>query len=181
MWDEDGINSKNISDNVVDFMVGKILKLSMKRQNMLKIAACIGSCFADIIMPWIGFGTYHLKQKNVYDCTLEAIKVGYCCIDMAFIYGGETTESEVGFVMFYLSSIDCLIIALLDDILSKVELVILDETITIKIVTNNDKGNHDKTKDILFMMPYMTKHCTIILISFLLPNIGVSIMVVMWC
>jgi hypothetical protein len=96
MWDEDSIDSKNISDNVVDFMVGKILKLPVKRQNVFKIATCIGSCFDDVIIPCIGFGIYHLGQNNAYDCTLEAIKVGYCCIDTAFIYRRETTESEVG-------------------------------------------------------------------------------------
>mmetsp|Transcript_9601 Transcript_9601/g.13574 ORF Transcript_9601/g.13574 Transcript_9601/m.13574 type:complete len:386 (-) Transcript_9601:43-1200(-) len=49
-----------------------------------------------VIMPWLGFGTYRLGQKQAYKATLEALQVGYRCIDTAFIYGGETTEIEVG-------------------------------------------------------------------------------------
>jgi len=49
-----------------------------------------------VIMPWLGYGTYRLGQKQAYKATLEALEVGYRCIDTAFIYGGETTEIEVG-------------------------------------------------------------------------------------
>lgn len=48
------------------------------------------------ILPWVGFGTYRLGQKQAYSATLQALECGYRCIDTAFIYGGETTEGEVG-------------------------------------------------------------------------------------
>ena len=49
-----------------------------------------------VIMPWIGYGTYKLGKDVVEDCVLNALEVGYRCIDTAFIYGGETTEKLVG-------------------------------------------------------------------------------------
>lgn len=49
-----------------------------------------------VILPWIGYGTYKLKKESAKDCTLEALRQGYRAIDTAFIYGGETTERQVG-------------------------------------------------------------------------------------
>ncbi|OEU18852.1 Aldo/keto reductase [Fragilariopsis cylindrus CCMP1102] len=51
---------------------------------------------SSIILPFIGYGTYKLKKETVRENTLEAIRRGYRCIDTAFIYGGETTEKQVG-------------------------------------------------------------------------------------
>ncbi|KAL7552203.1 hypothetical protein ACHAWF_015419 [Thalassiosira exigua] len=47
-------------------------------------------------MPWVGFGTYRLGKRKARSATLEAIKSGYRHIDTAFVYGGQTTEIEVG-------------------------------------------------------------------------------------
>ena len=47
-------------------------------------------------MPWVGYGTYRLGKNHSYTATLEALRQGYRCIDTAFIYGGETTEEQVG-------------------------------------------------------------------------------------
>mmetsp|Transcript_20079 Transcript_20079/g.42451 ORF Transcript_20079/g.42451 Transcript_20079/m.42451 type:complete len:450 (-) Transcript_20079:1242-2591(-) len=49
-----------------------------------------------IILPFIGYGTYKLGKEIVRSKTLEALEQGYRCIDTAFIYGGETTEKQVG-------------------------------------------------------------------------------------
>jgi diketogulonate reductase-like aldo/keto reductase len=49
-----------------------------------------------VVLPWIGYGTYKLGKQKVRSCTLEALKQGYRMIDTAFIYGGETTETQVG-------------------------------------------------------------------------------------
>ncbi|KAG7364838.1 oxidoreductase [Nitzschia inconspicua] len=51
---------------------------------------------SDVILPWIGYGTYKLGKEIARDCTLEALQQGYRAIDTAFIYGGETTERQVG-------------------------------------------------------------------------------------
>jgi len=45
-------------------------------------------------MPWVGFGTYKLSDPK--NAVLTALRLGYRCLDTAFIYGGEKTEPEVG-------------------------------------------------------------------------------------
>ena len=49
-----------------------------------------------VILPFVGFGTYKLGRDVARSATLEALVRGYRCIDTAFIYGGETTERQVG-------------------------------------------------------------------------------------
>lgn len=49
-----------------------------------------------VLMPWVGFGTYRLGKNRSRSATLEALKNGYRHIDTAFVYGGQTTEIEVG-------------------------------------------------------------------------------------
>lgn len=50
----------------------------------------------NVIMPWVGYGTYRLGKDKAYQPTLDALKAGYRCIDTAFIYAGEHTEKSVG-------------------------------------------------------------------------------------
>lgn len=50
----------------------------------------------NVILPYIGFGTYKLGKEIARSKTLEALEQGYRCIDTAFVYGGETTENQVG-------------------------------------------------------------------------------------
>jgi aldehyde reductase len=50
----------------------------------------------NVIMPWVGYGTYRLGKGKAYKPTLDALKAGYRCIDTAFIYAGEHTEKQVG-------------------------------------------------------------------------------------
>ena len=49
-----------------------------------------------VLLPWVGFGTYRLGKRQSRAATLEALKSGYRNIDTAFVYGGQTTELEVG-------------------------------------------------------------------------------------
>jgi predicted ATPase len=44
-WDIDQIEDKNITDNVVELMIGELKKLSHVTQQVLKLAACIGAEF----------------------------------------------------------------------------------------------------------------------------------------
>jgi diguanylate cyclase (GGDEF)-like protein len=44
-WDDNEIKNIAISDNIVDFMINKILKLPPKTQNLLKVAALVGTTF----------------------------------------------------------------------------------------------------------------------------------------
>jgi diketogulonate reductase-like aldo/keto reductase len=47
-------------------------------------------------MPWVGYGTYRLGQRNAHSAVLAALQTGYRQVDTAFVYGGQTTEVEVG-------------------------------------------------------------------------------------
>jgi diketogulonate reductase-like aldo/keto reductase len=49
-----------------------------------------------VLMPWMGFGTYKVAKDRVESVVLQALAAGYRCLDTAFIYGGETTETSVG-------------------------------------------------------------------------------------
>lgn len=44
-WDLAQIKAYNITDNVIELMIGKVQKLSEKTQQVLKLAACIGNSF----------------------------------------------------------------------------------------------------------------------------------------
>jgi diketogulonate reductase-like aldo/keto reductase len=50
----------------------------------------------NVILPWMGFGTYRLGRTETIPAVLQALAVGYRAIDTAFIYGGEKTETLVG-------------------------------------------------------------------------------------
>ncbi|ATB31566.1 trifunctional serine/threonine-protein kinase/ATP-binding protein/sensor histidine kinase [Melittangium boletus] len=45
-WDEAGVQARGYSDNVVDFLVGKLRQLSSGTQNLLRLAACVGNTFS---------------------------------------------------------------------------------------------------------------------------------------
>ncbi len=44
-WDVAHIRAQNITDNVVELMVGKVQKLGVETQEVLKLAACLGNQF----------------------------------------------------------------------------------------------------------------------------------------
>jgi predicted ATPase/signal transduction histidine kinase len=45
-WDAEGVRVKGYSDNVVEFMVGKLRQLPMVTQHLLRLAACVGNTFS---------------------------------------------------------------------------------------------------------------------------------------
>ena len=45
VWDDAGISDRDITDNVVELMSGKIQKLEEKTQKILRIASCLGNSF----------------------------------------------------------------------------------------------------------------------------------------
>ncbi|WP_375767702.1 AAA family ATPase [Archangium gephyra] len=44
-WDAEGVRARSYSDNVVDFMVGKLRQLPPGTQHLLRLAACVGNVF----------------------------------------------------------------------------------------------------------------------------------------
>ncbi len=45
-WDAEGVRAKGYSDNVVDFMAGKLRQLPIGTQHLLRLAACAGNSFS---------------------------------------------------------------------------------------------------------------------------------------
>ena len=45
-WDAEGVRARGYSDNVIDFMVGRLLQLPEQARQMLSLAACMGNTFA---------------------------------------------------------------------------------------------------------------------------------------
>ena len=45
-WDAEGVRARGYSDNVVDFMVGKLRQLPAGTQHLLRLAACVGNVFS---------------------------------------------------------------------------------------------------------------------------------------
>ncbi|HYH99531.1 ATP-binding sensor histidine kinase [Hyalangium sp.] len=45
-WDGEGVRAKGYSDNVVDFLVGKLRQLPSEAQHLLRLAACVGNPFS---------------------------------------------------------------------------------------------------------------------------------------
>lgn len=48
-----------------------------------------------VLLPWVGYGTYRLG-RNAQSAVHAALQIGYRHIDTAFVYGGQTTEIQVG-------------------------------------------------------------------------------------
>ena len=49
-----------------------------------------------VVLPWVGYGTYKIGKDIARESILNAFRHDYRCIDTAFVYGGETTETNVG-------------------------------------------------------------------------------------
>jgi predicted ATPase/signal transduction histidine kinase len=45
-WDEAGVRARGYSDNVVDFMAGRLQQLPAPTQQLLRLAACVGNAFS---------------------------------------------------------------------------------------------------------------------------------------
>lgn len=65
-WDLRAIRAADITDNVVDLLLGKLRKLQPATQDALRLAACIGNRF--------DLDTLSLIQKSTPDVTFEALR-----------------------------------------------------------------------------------------------------------
>ena len=71
-WDMGRIEEKDITDNLIDLMIGKIMKYSKDTRNVLQIAACIGSRFDLKILSTVN----KASQKETSLHLWEAVKEG---------------------------------------------------------------------------------------------------------
>ncbi len=53
-WDEAGVKAKGYSDNVVDFMAGRLRQLPEPTQQLLRLAACVGNAFSVPTLALLG-------------------------------------------------------------------------------------------------------------------------------
>ena len=75
-------------------VVGEIAPLRAVPAAEATTGACCARLANDVLMPWVGFGTYKLPKAK--QAVAAALRCGYRLVDSAFIYGGEKTEPEVG-------------------------------------------------------------------------------------
>jgi PAS domain S-box-containing protein len=71
-WDLAQIQDRQITDNVVELMVGKIQKFSLETQTVLKFAACIGSSFDVQSLA----ATFQKTEGETVNALWEAIQEG---------------------------------------------------------------------------------------------------------
>jgi len=66
-WDEAAISSLDLSDNVVDLLAGRIMKLTPWARDVLQVAACIGSTF-DIATLQLVFDSGDKRRRPSAGC-----------------------------------------------------------------------------------------------------------------
>lgn len=71
-WDEDAIKAQEMTDNVIELMVSKIQKLPETTQQVLPLAACIGSSFNLRTLSLVS----HLPPRTVADRLWSAMTEG---------------------------------------------------------------------------------------------------------
>jgi PAS domain S-box-containing protein len=71
-WDRDRIHAKGYTDNVVDLMVEKLNRLSVKTQKALQLFACIGNSAEDVLLET----AYEGLGKDLHDDIWEAVRNG---------------------------------------------------------------------------------------------------------
>ena len=70
-WDLDRIHAKGYTDNVVDFMVGKLTRLPAETQNALQQLACLGN-LAEVTMLAIVLGT---SEEQIHAAMWAAVRL----------------------------------------------------------------------------------------------------------
>jgi histidine kinase len=74
-WDLKKITEKNISDNVVELMATKVLRLPVETQRHLKTAACIGNVFDITLLSVIENEKEDILKKHLYEPLAEGLIV----------------------------------------------------------------------------------------------------------
>jgi len=71
-WDISRIRAKGYTDNVIDLMIGKLQKLSVKARREMKLAACIGDRFSLNDLASIG----RIPEEEIREVLMEALQEG---------------------------------------------------------------------------------------------------------
>jgi predicted ATPase/signal transduction histidine kinase len=92
-WDPERIQALDVSDNVVDLLIAKLQKCSVETQEILEVAACIGSHFDPHLLAKIT----DKPLKYVMTHLMEAIKEGFILPSDDFhllMQAPETSEEQ---------------------------------------------------------------------------------------
>ncbi|QRK09177.1 AAA family ATPase [Archangium violaceum] len=72
-WDADGVREKGYSDNVVDFMVGRLRLLPDGAQHLLRLSACVGNTFPLQMLAIISGMEPHEVERNLEPAIQEGM------------------------------------------------------------------------------------------------------------
>ena len=73
VWDIQAINNKGITDNVVELMLGKMQKLPEETQQIMQLAACVGSCFDFEMLSVISQRTLEEVTQQLWPAIKEGL------------------------------------------------------------------------------------------------------------
>ncbi len=74
-WDLAHIQARNITDNVVELMSGKLQKLPEETQQVLKLAACLGNSFELKTLATIAKTTVEVVQTHLWNALAEGLVI----------------------------------------------------------------------------------------------------------
>ncbi|MBN1206284.1 MAG: AAA family ATPase [Myxococcaceae bacterium] len=75
-WDREGVRAHGYSDNVVDFMVGKLRQLPAGAQQLLRLAACVGNvCSLQLLGTLAGMGEPGEVEQGLEPALQEGLLV----------------------------------------------------------------------------------------------------------
>ncbi|NEO39725.1 MAG: AAA family ATPase [Moorea sp. SIOASIH] len=96
-WDSELIQAKDITDNVVDFMAGKISTLSETTQKILQLAACIGNSFDVLLLSLI----YQQSPQQIIYGLFPAIQQGLIvCLNQGYQLINLDDDTDCSLVRF---------------------------------------------------------------------------------
>jgi predicted ATPase/signal transduction histidine kinase len=91
-WDVKEIQEIDITENVVDLMIGKIKKLPLKTQELLKLAACIGSKFNLEVLSTVGEKTPLEISNGLWEGIQEGLIVPQSADYKIPLYSNQSLE-----------------------------------------------------------------------------------------
>ena len=99
-WDLEQIREVDITDNVVDLMVGKIAKLPGKTQHVLKLAACIGNRFDLEILSVINATSFSDTAKDLWPALQKGLIIPLSNTYKTPMLGLQDVETAPAFIPY---------------------------------------------------------------------------------
>ncbi|HEX8537554.1 MAG TPA: AAA family ATPase, partial [Cystobacter sp.] len=73
-WDAEGVRARDYSENIVDFMVGKLRQLPADTQHLLRLAACAGNSFTlRVVEMLLGMSDVHQVEQGLEPALQEGL------------------------------------------------------------------------------------------------------------